>query len=162
MTLIVRPSSLDEVTLCAALLQAAARRLQERGEALWPPESLSAAQLLRQYPPQSFRLGLLNRQAVASMTLLDADPAFWPDALPGEALYLHKLGVHPDFQGQGLSAQMLEAAAREARERGCSLLRLDTAFDRPRLRAIYDTFGFELRGRATVHGYDVALYELGL
>ena len=162
MTLTVRPAAVEEVALCADILQAAARQLQERGAALWPPEALSAARLLLQYPPESFRLGWLGGQAVASMTLLDADSAFWPEAVPGEALYLHKLGVLPQVQGQKVSTGMLEAAVSETRERYCLFLRLDTAWERPKLRAIYERFGFRLSGRKTVHGFDVALYELGL
>ena len=160
MTLSVRPAQPGEITLCADILQATARQLQERGAALWPPQALSAEALLRQYPPGSFRLGWLGGQAVATMTLLDTDPAFWPEDGPGEALYLHKLGVLPQVQGQKVSTVMLEAAVREARERGCLFLRLDTVWERPRLRAIYECFGFKLVGRKTVHGYVGALYEL--
>ncbi len=156
----VRPAQLAELPLCASSLERAARNLQARGEALWPYSALTVEQLTRQYPPGSFRLGWLGAQAAATMVLLDADPDFWPEALAGEALYLHKLGVPPEFQGQGLARRMLEAAVSEAQASGCTFLRLDTAWDRPKLRAIYDQFGFEVRGRKTVYGYDVALYEL--
>lgn len=93
--------------------------------------------LTKQYPPESFRLGWLGGQAAATMVLLDADPDFWPGALAGEALYLHKLGVPPEFQGQGLAQRMLEAAVSEARAGGRTVLRLDTTWNRPKLRAIY-------------------------
>jgi ribosomal protein S18 acetylase RimI-like enzyme len=36
----------------------------------------------------------------------------WPDDPPGEALYLHKLAVHPSAQGQGLAHTLLREAAR--------------------------------------------------
>lgn len=156
----VRPARSAELPLCAGILAATARDRQARGEALWPPSALTAECLIQQYPPQGFRLGWLDAQAAATMILLSADPDFWPDAAPDEALYLHKLGVRPEFQGQALARRMLEAALSEAVSSGCSFLRLDTAWNRPKLRAIYDTFGFEERGRKTVHGYDVVLYEL--
>ncbi|GAA3997830.1 hypothetical protein GCM10022631_05620 [Deinococcus rubellus] len=156
----VRPASPADLLLCAGILEATARDRQARGEALWPPLSLTAERLTRQYPPESFRLGWLEDQAAATMILLGTDPDFWPDAAPEEALYLHKLGVLPGFQGQGLARRMLDDAVREARERDRLFLRLDTAWNRPKLRAIYDAFGFEVRGRKTVHGYDVVLYEL--
>ena len=157
---IVRPARPAELPLCAGILAATARDRQARGEALWPPSALSAEALARQYLPEGFRLGWLDTRAAATMILLSTDPDFWPDAAPGEALYLHKLGVRPEFQGRALARRMLEAALSEAGSGGCSFLRLDTAWDRPKLRAIYDAFGFEERGRRTVHGYDVVLYEL--
>ncbi|AZI43140.1 GNAT family N-acetyltransferase [Deinococcus psychrotolerans] len=156
----VRPAQLTELPLCAGILEAAARNLQARGESLWPHSAMTVERLTAQYPPASFRLGWLGGQAAATMVLLAADPDFWPDALVGEALYLHKLGVPPEFQGQGLAQLMLEAAVSEARAEGCTFLRLDTTWNRPKLRAIYEQFGFEVRGRKVVHGYDVALYEL--
>ena len=159
MTLRVRPAQPHEWPLTAAILQAAAEALQARGEALWPPSSLTLERLTQQYPPAGFWLGWLDAQAAATMILLDTDPDFWPDAEAGEALYLHKLGVHPSLQGRGLAGEMVRAAVEEARRRGCAYLRLDTAFARPKLRAIYEQLGFEGRGRRTVYGFDVALYE---
>lgn len=156
----VRPAQLTELPLCAGILESTARNLQARGEALWPYSAMTTQRLTQQYPPESFRLGWLDGQAVATMVLLSADPDFWPNALADEALYLHKLGVPPEFQGQGLARRMLEAAVSEARVSGCTFLRLDTTWNRPKLRAIYEQFGFEVRGRGLVQGYDVALYEL--
>nr|WP_293914658.1 GNAT family N-acetyltransferase [Deinococcus sp.] len=160
-TRLALPSELPEV---AAVLQAAALALEKRGQTLWPQEALSAAALTaqyldRQYPDGQRWLGELETRPVATMTLLVSDPHFWPDA-QGEALYLHKLAVHPEFQGLGLSTRMLEAAVQEARRRGCGFLRLDTVQDRPRLRAVYEGFGFGNCGAKHVQGYEVALYEL--
>jgi hypothetical protein len=55
---------------------------------------------------------------------------------------------------------MLEAAVQETRRRGCGFLRFDTVRDRPRLRAVYEGFGFECCDVRGVNGYEVALYEL--
>ncbi|AWN24398.1 GNAT family N-acetyltransferase [Deinococcus irradiatisoli] len=158
----VRPAALEELPLSAEILQATARLWQARGQAIWPTSMLSVERLRQQAEPSGFRLGWLGAEAAATMLLIDHDPEFWPDAAPGEALYLHKLGVHPRFQGQGLARRMLEAAVLEAGQRRLTFLRLDTAWDRPKLRALYRDFGFTETGRRTVHGRDVALYELRL
>lgn len=48
---------------------------------------------------------------------------------------------------------------RETGERGRPWLRLDTATARPKLRALYETFGFQDMGQRTVKGFDVTLYQ---
>lgn len=158
---------MTELTFTSADVEAASRVLiasathrAERGEPLWPPGSLTPERLSRHYPPQGWRVAWQGGQAVAACVLLDADLLFWPDDSPGEARYLHKLGVHPGAQGQGLAARMLEDAARETREAGCSWLRLDTAADRPKLRALYEGAGFRAVDEVEVKGFRVVRYEM--
>lgn len=146
----------------SGVLIAAATRLQERGEALWPLPRLTPERLLRHYPLESWRVAWRGGQATGTFALLDADPLFWPDDPPGEARSLHKLGVHPGAQGQGLARLLLEEAARETRESGCTFLRLDTAADRPKLRALYGAAGFRAVDEREVKGLRVARYELPL
>ncbi len=144
----------------SAVLIAAALNLKARGEPLWPESSLTPERLVRHYPPACWRVAWRGDVAVACLCLLDADSLFWPDDPPGDALYLHKLAVHPDAQGQGLSALLLREAVRETADRGRPWLKLDTATARPKLRAIYEDFGFQNVGARTVKGFDVTLYRL--
>lgn len=132
-----------DIEAASGVLCAAATRLIERGEPLWPLETLSPSRLLRYYPQPSWRVAWRAGQAVGTYSLLKADPYFWPDDPPGQALYLHKLGVHPVAQGQGLAHDLLQYAAEEARQSGRPYLRLDTAVDRHKLRQLYRTCGFD-------------------
>lgn len=143
----------------SGVLITAALYLKERGEPLWPESSLTSERLARHYPQGGWRVAWRGNVAVACLCLLDTDPLFWPEDGPGEALYLHKLAVHPEARGQGLSALMLRAAVRETRERGRPRLKLDTATARPKVRAIYENFGFQSVGQRTVKGFDVTLYQ---
>ncbi len=143
----------------SGVLIAAALQLKARGEPLWPESSLTPQRLARHYPPDGWRVAWRGGTPLACLCLLDTDPLFWPDDAPGEALYLHKLAVHPAAQGQGLSALLLREAVRETGERGRPWLRLDTATARPKLRALYETFGFQDMGQRTVKGFDVTLYQ---
>ncbi|MFC3833174.1 MULTISPECIES: GNAT family N-acetyltransferase [Deinococcus] len=151
-----------DVDAASRILTAAALALEARGEPLWPPHTLTPERLLRHYPAASWRVAWDGALAAACLSLLPHDPLFWPDDAPGDALYLHKLAVHPDAQGRGLAAWMLDHAAREARVRGVGALRLDTATARPKLRALYEGHGFTPVGRRTVLGFDVTLYTLPL
>lgn len=151
-----------DLEAASGVLTATATRLAERGELLWPLPSLTPERLLRHYPPESWRVAWRGEQAVGTFALLDADPLFWPEDPPGEARYLHKLGVHPDAQGQRLAHRLLDEAARETREAGCAFLRLDTAAARPKLRALYESGGFRAVDERTVKGFFVVRYELAL
>ena len=99
-----------DVEAASAVLLVTAEALIERGQPLWPLASLTPQRLLRHYPLESWRVAWHGEQPVAAYSLLPSDPLFWPDDAPGEALYLHKLGVVPQCQGQGLAQGMLRRA----------------------------------------------------
>ncbi|ULH16714.1 GNAT family N-acetyltransferase [Deinococcus sp. KNUC1210] len=147
------------LTEAAPLIQAAAHALSVRGETLWHPAEVTADALARQYPAGHVLLGELDGVPAVTCILIDHDPYFWPDAVPGEALYLHKLAVLPGMQGRGLAHAMLKAGAEEVGARGGRYLRLDTAYLRPRLRAVYETFGFVYVGEKQNERHHFALYE---
>lgn len=71
---------------------------------------------------------------VGCCTLSAEDPEFWPDALKGEAAYLHKLAVRRTHAGRGVSSALIEACRHAARTQGCAKLRLDC---HPNLRGLY-------------------------
>lgn len=57
---------------------------------------------------------------VGCCTLSAEDPEFWPDALKGEAAYLHKLAVRRTHAGRGVSSALIEACRHAARTQGCT------------------------------------------
>ncbi len=156
-TLDVRPAALPD--LCP-VLRASALSFERRGLPMWTQDSLTLERLSAQYPGRQGYLGWLESQCVAAMILVPSDPHFWPDDPAGEALYLHKLAVHPGWQGHGLGAQMIAAAIAETRAAGRPRLRLDTAAERPKLRAIYEARGFVCVREGSMDVWPAAWYEL--
>ncbi|WP_407569028.1 GNAT family N-acetyltransferase [Deinococcus altitudinis] len=171
----IRPAPLADLT---PVLRASSLASEARGLPMWTQESLDPARLEAQYPGAQGYAGRLQdrladrvaerlkdrvaEQPVAVMLLVASDPVFWPGDPPGEALYLHKLAVHPDWQGLRLSAQMVEEAARLTRAAGRPWLRLDTAAERPRLRNLYEDLGFRLVREGHADGWPAAWYELNV
>lgn len=154
--------SSGDIEAASAILTASAEQLQARGQALWPPETLTPARLQKHYPPETWRVAWQAGQPVATYCLLPADPYFWPDDLPEQAFYLHKLGVHPAAQGRGLAQELLQLAAAETRSAGRPFLKLDTGADRQKLRALYNAFGFEDVDERQVGNFYVVRMQLGV
>ncbi|PTA67291.1 GNAT family N-acetyltransferase [Deinococcus arcticus] len=148
-----------DLEAAAGVLRASAAELETRGQPLWPLDSLTLERLGRHYPAHGWQVAWRAGQAVGTYCLLERDPPFWPDDPPGEALYLHKLAVHPAAQGTGLSALLLADARARARSAGRPWLKLDTAADRPALRQLYKRVGFEACGEREVFGFRVVLFR---
>ena len=153
----VRPAPLPDLL---PVLRASALACEARGLPMWAQDSLTTERLSIQYPGAQGRLGTLNDQAVAAILLVPGDPQFWPDDPPGEALYLHKLAVHPGRQGRGLSTPMIRAAVQATRAAERPWLRLDTDAERPKLRSLYERQGFLLVREGHMDGWPAAWYEL--
>ena len=149
-----------DVQAASSVLMTSALDRAERGEELWPPASLTPERLGRYYPEHGWHVAWQSDRPVGCYVLLEEDPLFWPEAPAGEALYLHKLAVHPEVQGQGRAQTLLQHAAQQAALRGRGHLRLDTATHRPRLRAVYETFGFQHVADRIVKSWAVSLYDL--
>jgi GNAT superfamily N-acetyltransferase len=162
LTLDVRRASDGEVELVSAVLNEAAAWLAARGAAIWVPEELSAATLAPDVHAGYFYVGFSAGEAAGVLRLTFEDELFWPDAVPGEAAYVHRLAVRRAWAGAGTSDELLSFAAAEAKRNGCRYLRLDCIAARPKLRAIYERHGFCYHSDRRVGPYHVARYELEL
>jgi GNAT superfamily N-acetyltransferase len=160
-TLDVRVANDAELALVSEILNEAAAWLAARGQAIWSPDELVPATLAPDVRARHYYLGFAGREALGVFRLTLDDPEFWPEALPGEAAYVHRLAVRRASAGGGVSSALLSFAADEARRRGCRYLRLDCIASRPKLRAIYERFGFRFHSERRTGPYHVARYELG-
>jgi GNAT superfamily N-acetyltransferase len=96
---------------------------------------------------------------VGVMKLEMEDITFWPDVPSGDSLFVHRLAVRRAFSGGPISTALLDFARSEAIRRERRYLRLDCAADRPKLRNVYESFGFRYHSDKTVGTFTVARYE---
>jgi len=61
-------------------------------------------------------------------------------------LYIHRLAVHPDFQGQGKARQLMGFAETHAREKQYISVRLDTFSQNTRNQRFYENRGYSKLG----------------
>jgi len=78
----------------------------------------------------------------------------------GDSIYvLHKVAVHPDFQGLGLGKKMTLSAIQKARNEGGDAFRLDTYSLNPTSVRLYQSLGFDQAdGYCYFHGHEAPFY----
>lgn len=60
--------------------------------------------------------------------------------------YIHRLAVHPDFQGKGYAQQLMDFAENDTKEKGFASVRLDTFSQNKRNQKFYETRGYQKLG----------------
>src|SRR2546423_1557214 len=121
-----------------------------RGDGQWPlafPGGAVAAAIGR----GEVYVAELGGDAVAAVTLLWDDPAYWGER-PPDAAYVHKLAVSRACAGRRIGSAIVEWADATAAQNGRRYLRLDCLRDNPGIRTYYENLGFEHRGDLVVNG----------
>lgn len=159
----VRLAQPADVAVVAGVLSAAATKLVERGEALWSAAEVSEEAVLPHIRSGLYHLGTHAGEAVGVFRLQLQDPAFWPEIPDGTSAYLHKLAVLPQRQGQGFAHELLRHAVRLTWDKHLQFLRLDCVAGRPRLRSVYESFGFRHHGLKQMGGgmFDRFEFDVG-
>jgi GNAT superfamily N-acetyltransferase len=155
----IRPAMHQDTIVVSDILKEAARWLEESGMPLWREGELEPASIAADVAEGLLfiaqRLG--NAAGVVRFQLEDA--VFWPDVPRGEAAYIHRLAVRRRYAGTGLSKALLRWAVERTQSLDRRFLRLDCVASRPRLRAVYESFGFQHRDDKQVGPYFVSRYE---
>ena len=155
----LRLAQAEDARIVAGILSAAASTLRERGIELWSAAEVSEAAVSPHVLERLYYIGSVDAEAVGVFRLQLHDPAFWPEIANGTSAYLHKLAVLPERQGQGLAHSLLHHAVRLTREKGLQFLRLDCMSGRPKLRTVYESFGFRHHSQKTLWGQLFDRYE---
>lgn len=158
----VRPATERDAEVVASILTEAARWQEQAGTPVWLEGELTAAKIGAEVAAELFFLAEFEGGAVGTMKFQLEDPLFWPDLATSDAAYVHRLAVRRHFAGRGVSTALLGWAAKRTLQLGRHLLRLDCDANRPRLRAVYEHFGFRYHSDRQVGRYLVARYQYEL
>lgn len=158
----IRRAQPGESELVAQVLVAAAENLARRGEALWALSDVSPAAIDGHVNARMYFIASDADGPVAVYRFQLEDPGYWPEIAEGSSAYVHKLAVHPRAQGRGLAHALLRHAGEQARQLGRRHLRLDCVSGRPKLRAVYERFGFRLHSQRQLGQSWVDRFELEL
>jgi GNAT superfamily N-acetyltransferase len=158
---IVEATAADAHAVHGLLLEAAAW-VDALGVVMWEEGELAFEAIEQEVSAGQFYIAEVAGRAAGAVRFQTEDLLFWPDIPQPSSAFVHRLVVHRAFKGTGVSTALLEWAAAHARDLGKAWLRLDCDNDRPKLKAMYERFGFRLHSYRQVGSYYVARYEYPL
>jgi GNAT superfamily N-acetyltransferase len=156
----IRQATPQDAEAVTDILREAARWLEQAGMPMWQQQELEPSRIIADVRAGLFFLAEHSGDPAGTMKFQLDDHAFWPDAGREDAAYVHRLAVRRRYAGTGLSRTLLGWAVERTHGLGRRYLRLDCEAARPRLRAIYESFGFRYHSDRQVGPYLVSRYEL--
>lgn len=141
----IRQGALADITDILCITKACAKKMIHNGIYQWndhyPNKSAFKKDVERD------ELYVLERNqtivgCIAISTLMDKEyiPVKWLTSSENN-LYVHRLAIHPDYQGKGYAQQLMDFAEQIAKENNYASIRLDT-FSQNRKNQIF----YEIRG----------------
>ena len=133
------------------------------GVVMWEEGELDSARIAGEVAAGEFLIADVDGDAAGVIRFQLEDRLFWPDLpSPTESAFVHRLAVRRRYKGQGVSEALLAWSVDRARALGKRHLRLDCDESRPKLRTLYERFGFRFHSFRQVGAYYVARYEYPL
>lgn len=165
----IRRAKIDEITEILQLTSACATHMALQGIYQWNSAYPSAAVLKKDIRRgELYVLPATNSIAgiVVVSTHMDKEyvPLSWLSPTAGN-IYIHRLAVHPGYQGKGYARQLMDFAESHARARGAPSIRLDTFSLNKRNQKFYEQRGyvklgdiyFPRQSQAPFHCYELLL-----
>jgi GNAT superfamily N-acetyltransferase len=140
-------------------LHEAAEWVDALGVVMWEAGELVPERISSEVDAGQFVIAELHGEAAGALRFQREDLLFWPDIPQHDSAFVHRLVVRRQFKGQGISTALLRWAVERARTLGKRHLRLDCDESRPKLRALYEGFGFRVHSFRQVGPYYVARYQ---
>ena len=144
------------------VLVEAARWVDALGVVMWEEGELDPQRIAAESAAGQFFIADIDGDAAGVIRFQLEDRLFWPDLPQHESAFVHRLAVRRRYKGQGVSDALLAWSVDRARSLGKRHLRLDCDESRPKLRALYERFGFRFHSFRQVGAYYVARYEYPL
>ena len=158
----IRPAIAADTAAIEQMLREAAEWVDALGVVMWEANELEAERIASEVAAGQFVIADVGGEAAGALRFQTEDLLFWPDIPQADSAFVHRLVVRRPFKGQGVSTALLQSAVDCARGLGKRHLRLDCDASRPKLRALYERFGFRLHSFRQVGPYYVARYEYEL
>jgi GNAT superfamily N-acetyltransferase len=161
MSIVIRQATGEDAHALVETLTEAAHWVEQMdGTIMWVEGELEEHRVRAEADAGMFVVAEADGTVVGAIRFQLDDRLFWPDLDGRDSAFVHRLAVRRSHAGQGISTALMQWAVDRARSLGKRCLRLDCDADRPRLRALYERFGFRLHSYRQVGAYYVSRYEL--
>ncbi len=158
----IRKATPPDSGVVTDIIKEAAQWLEGAGMPMWCQDELEPACIVADIRAGLVVLAECSGEPAGTMKFQLDDKVFWPDAGLEDATYVHRLAIRRRHAGTGLSEALLGWAVVQTHELGRRYLRLDCEASRPRLRAIYESFGFQHHSDKQIGPYFVSRYEFDI
>jgi GNAT superfamily N-acetyltransferase len=161
-TITVRQARAADAATIQNMLEEAAGWVDAMGVIMWDEGELAPDRVDGEVAAGQFFIADVDGEAAGAVLFQLEDQLFWPDLTRDDSAFIHRLVVRRRYRGRGVSTALMQWAASRARELGKRYLRLDCDANRPKLRTLYERFGFQFHSFRQVGPYYVARYEYQL
>jgi ribosomal protein S18 acetylase RimI-like enzyme len=86
---------------------------------------------------------LISMDILCVFSICLNDPVIWREKNQGDAVYLHRIVVNPNFKGQKQFEKVLTWAKKYARDKNLKYIRMDTWAENDNIIQYYKSFGFQ-------------------
>ncbi|WP_392531099.1 GNAT family N-acetyltransferase [Nostoc sp. C117] len=155
----IRQATIEDTLIVSDILLEAALWLQHRGVPLWRHSEVSPESVSEDVANGLFFIAEWAGEPAGTIKFQLEDLLFWPDISQEDSAFLHRFAVRRRYSGGKVSSALLAWAVERAQTLGKLYLRLDCDASRPRLRAVYESFGFRHHSDRQVDAYFVSRYE---
>lgn len=162
MAIAVRQAQTPDTVVIQRMLEEAAQWVDALGVVMWDESELDPVRVARETAAGQFFVAEVDGDPAGAVRFQLEDQLFWPDLAGNDSAFIHRLVVRRRYRGLGVSTALMKWAVSHARSMGKSYLRLDTDASRPKLRELYERFGFQFHSFRHVGPYYVARYEYPL
>ena len=155
----IRQARWQDTEKVAAVLGEAVRWLEQTGQPMWRANELTSSRIAADVDAGLFFIAECDGEPAGVVKFQLEDGQFWPDLPAGDSAFVHRLAVRRQFAGGGISSALLNWAVERARSLGKDYLRLDCEASRPKLRDVYERFGFVHHSDRHIGPYFVSRYQ---
>jgi len=86
---------------------------------------------------------LVEEEIACIFSICYADPIIWREKDKGDAIYLHRIVVNPNYKGHKQFEKILSWAIEHAKQKRLNFIRMDTWADNSNIVGYYKSFGFK-------------------
>jgi GNAT superfamily N-acetyltransferase len=147
-----------DAAIVQEMLEEAAQWVDALGVVMWEEGELAPDRVDSEIAAGQFFIAEVDGDAAGALRFQLEDRLFWPDLVQDDSAFIHRLVVRRRHKGLGVSTALMQWAASRARKLGKRYLRLDCDANRPKLRTLYEGFGFRFHSFRQVGAYYVVRY----
>ncbi|MDT0606404.1 GNAT family N-acetyltransferase [Croceitalea rosinachiae] len=146
----IRRAKLSEISDILTITRACAAVMEQKGIFQWNDHYPSEQVFLNDLKRDELFVLVKEEKIIGIIvisTLMDEEyvPVEWLTKNKNN-IYIHRLGVHPKFQGKGYAQKLMDFAEHFAKENDYSSIRLDTFSQNKRNQQFYETRGYKRLG----------------